>query len=27
LSSANDEYTTASLASCEAIWLRKLLMG
>jgi hypothetical protein len=27
LSSAEAEYMAASLASCEAIWLRKLLMG
>jgi hypothetical protein len=27
LSSAEVEYMAANLASCEAIWLRKLLMG
>jgi hypothetical protein len=27
LSSAEAEYMAASLASCEAIWLRKLLAG
>jgi hypothetical protein len=27
LSSAKVEYMTASQASCEAIWLRKLLIG
>ena len=27
LSSARAEYMAASLASCEAIWLRKMLFG
>jgi len=27
LSSAEAEYMEASLAACESIWLRKLLMG
>jgi hypothetical protein len=27
LSSAEEEYMAVSLASCEAIWLRKLLTG